>query len=402
MNEFYRHEQSDKKKWIITGVAFFIMAIFIALLCMQAFGNGRVKPSEWFTRGETEQETPPPIEDGGLITGNVGDAMVIAPTVSTGAGVSFKTARLSQMLSETEIAEYAEENGISVQSANKVQRLTATVTPADAVNKVLDWGQAFQNASSAWASGKTVTDYVEVVPTSDGALTADVICKQAFAEKIVIVASVRDADFIKGECTVDYERKLVGFDLSVIVKDAETWTLTVNNLNPTVDYLKQAVSIEYVGYMYDVSSYTTWSYTPRFSSSYTVDNTQAQLQGIISGVKFYVCATSAYLNCFDGYGGLKVSAEEYVEFTPYGSNKTTMAALLYTKYLSSVGSIDWTTLRTRLYNARQSEMLRIKIVARQTYEEGEAPIETVYNLKFSQSSLNSRVAAVTLPTGVTF
>ena len=46
------------------------------------------------------------------------------------------------------------------------------ITPADAANKKVDWTIAFKNASSTWATGKTVTEYATVTPSADGALTA--------------------------------------------------------------------------------------------------------------------------------------------------------------------------------------------------------------------------------------
>ena len=77
-------------------------------------------------------------------------------------------------------SEYAE-NGVSTQ-AESAYTLTATVKPEDAENKAVDWSIAFVNASSAWASGKSVTDYVTVTPSADGALTAVVTNLGEFGE----------------------------------------------------------------------------------------------------------------------------------------------------------------------------------------------------------------------------
>lgn len=85
--------------------------------------------------------------------------------------------------------------------------LTATITPENATNKKIDWSVAWSDASASWANGKTVTDYVTVTPTSDGALTANVACLQEFAAKIKVVASSRENAEITAECTVDYAQR---------------------------------------------------------------------------------------------------------------------------------------------------------------------------------------------------
>ena len=93
-------------------------------------------------------------------------------------------------------------------SADDSYLLTATITPASAVNQEVDWTIAWQNSSSTFASGKTVTDYVTITPTSDGALTANLICKQAFGEKIVVTCTSRDNPDAKATCTLDYSQKI--------------------------------------------------------------------------------------------------------------------------------------------------------------------------------------------------
>lgn len=87
--------------------------------------------------------------------------------------------------------------------------LSVTVTPAELAPYVkVDWSVAWQNADSEWATGKTVTDYVTVTPTADGALTAEVACKAAFGEKVVVSVSVRDDATLKAECICDYQARI--------------------------------------------------------------------------------------------------------------------------------------------------------------------------------------------------
>lgn len=125
---------------------------------------------------------------------------------SVGNGVTVKTAKIPV----SEFAAY----GVSP-LAEAAYTLTATVTPSNATNKALDWSVAFVNPSSAWANGKTVTDYVTVTPTSDGALTASVACLQDFGEQIKVIATSRDNPAISAACTVDYVARITGLTVEL-------------------------------------------------------------------------------------------------------------------------------------------------------------------------------------------
>ena len=125
---------------------------------------------------------------------------------STGNGVKVMSAKIAK---EDYVA-----NGISP-LAETAYTLTATVLPADTTNKKVDWSIAFKNASSTWASDKTVTDYVTVTPSADGALTAVVACLQPFGEQIKVTVTSQDNAEAKAEVSVDYVKRLTGAGLSI-------------------------------------------------------------------------------------------------------------------------------------------------------------------------------------------
>ena len=125
---------------------------------------------------------------------------------SIGNGVKIKSAAIS--------AEQYAENGVSAQ-AESAYTLTATIEPAEATNKTVDWSVAFVNPSSAWAAGKTVADYVTVTPTADGALTASVACFQAFGEQIKVTVMSRDNPEATATCLVDYAERVAGYTLTL-------------------------------------------------------------------------------------------------------------------------------------------------------------------------------------------
>lgn len=60
--ELQRHKRSDKVKWVLTGIMFFLAFIMIAGLILQVFGTGKAKPSEWFKKSDSEQTEQLPAE----------------------------------------------------------------------------------------------------------------------------------------------------------------------------------------------------------------------------------------------------------------------------------------------------------------------------------------------------
>ncbi len=62
-NELQWHKRSDKVKWVLTGIMFFLAFVMIAGLALQVFGTGKTKPSEWFKKQDSEQTEQLPVED---------------------------------------------------------------------------------------------------------------------------------------------------------------------------------------------------------------------------------------------------------------------------------------------------------------------------------------------------
>lgn len=143
-----------------------------------------------------------------------------------------------------------ESNGISANAENAYS-LTATIEPSNATNKAVDWSVSFVDESSAWATGKMVTDYVTVMPTSDGALTASVACIKAFGSQIRVTCVSRDNEAAKAECTVDYKKRLLGAK-GRLSDGTEFDVLTAESFT-TTSTLTEALTINYT---YTYSDYT--------------------------------------------------------------------------------------------------------------------------------------------------
>jgi len=108
----------------------------------------------------------------------------------------------SEALEENE----AVSDGVTAVAATSSKTITATLLPEGAMGGV-DWTFAWQNAESTWASGKTVTDYVSVTPTADGALTATVKALKAFGEKVVVTVTSRSNPEAQAQCVCDYAKR---------------------------------------------------------------------------------------------------------------------------------------------------------------------------------------------------
>lgn len=176
-NELYEHRRSDTVKWVLTLFAFILVGVMLAGIILGWFDKKEEPPVE----EEQQQQT----EEGGELVVNDG--------ISNGISL------MSVKIAAADFEAY----GVSP-LAESAQQVTASVQPSDALNKEVDWSIAWANPSSEWATGKTVTDYVMITPTSDGALTATVACLQAFGEQMIVTATSRDNTSAKGTCTVDY------------------------------------------------------------------------------------------------------------------------------------------------------------------------------------------------------
>lgn len=206
-----------------SGLGWKIFSLFLALIIVAGVITGVV----FWQKGNivfnpVEQEQPNDEEDDGGAVIEEGESN----------GIKLMSAKISP--------ENYDEYGISPMAETAYQ-LTATITPENATNKAVDWTIAFVNAESEWATGKTVTDYVTVTPTSDGALTANVECLQAFGEQVRVTVTSRDNTAVKANATVDYTEKLSAvkatfgstvlsngmtksFNLSASGQPAEVWT----------------------------------------------------------------------------------------------------------------------------------------------------------------------------------
>lgn len=210
------NQQKYKKSKVLNGIFGGILALVIAggVAAVGVLSNG-FKDWNKFKKDDTKQEQPmPPSEDSG------GSDI----TAEASNGIRLMSMKLAPM----QYAAY----GVAA-NAESAYTVTATVYPEDAANKLLDWTVSFKNASSTWASGKKVTDYVTVTPSSDGALTAVVQNIAAFGEQVVVKVTSRDNTSAYATLNVEYLQRTTGYTLSLDGKTYATTGTKANAAKPT-------------------------------------------------------------------------------------------------------------------------------------------------------------------------
>ena len=226
--ELYSHKRSDKVKWVISFLLIFVLLAGLV--------------GAWVLLLNLEESAPEQDEGGAIIT------------EGESSGIQLMSMKIP-------VAQY-DEYGISP-LADTAYQLTATITPENATDKTVDWTIAWavppqhsggtmgdEDPGSVWAMGKTVTDYVTVTPTSDGALTANVECLKDFGAQVKVTVTSRDNPDVKANCLVDYTQKLQG------VKATFGSTVLTDGMTKSFDISQSGQPIEAWTFDYTTSAYT--------------------------------------------------------------------------------------------------------------------------------------------------
>lgn len=302
--------------------------------------------------------------------------------------------------------------------AESAQTVTATVTPSDAFNQELDWSVEWVNPSSAWASGKSVSDYVTVTPESDGANKATVSCLQAFGEQIRVVATSRDNSDVSGKVTVDYRQRYVGTEASlsfvnatyydwgsVALKPGQTISAKMPNKtgtsNNTNTIYSPANPIVYKSLVSDI--YTIALDNNQVSFTYSVKLNPAFSSALKSASGSFTDGNMAvnWVTVNETSGNLSVavdgvSSAENVNILEYYyklCNPLRSAVGPYVYYLTTdAGNFIRAAKNISDYH------FQIKVVA--TY--GGQLYESIGNVKFAADSLNIPVNSISMSGGLVF
>ena len=226
-NELQKHKSSDSFKWFLTLISFIIVAL---TLCGIIF--------EWFpVNNNSTEENIPTTEQSAPVENE--EANGFSTEFINTNNVKLMSASPMRAVPNTNYAE---------------QTLTATVLPATATNKAVDW-------SVSWADGQSgnVEEYVTVEPSSDGSTTATVKCYQVFTGNVVVTVTTRESGYT-AECIVAFVGIPTEINVSgpfsessdgyyyVGVGDTYTYSVDLNNLFGTVGVDYQGLNITLGGY----------------------------------------------------------------------------------------------------------------------------------------------------------
>ncbi len=222
--------------WKVTSIVLALTLVAGAVLATLEFGTP-YKPSNGFrptvqtpvTPDEGNVELPPLDENGDeLLTDGTAQAMP--------QRMVFRSTARS--MSETTESMAASLPGVTTVT------LTATIEPADADNKLVDWSVKYEDGTTGDVATKVLVN-----PTSNGSLTANVTNYGAFSKKIVITVTSRDNPSVSATCTCDYLAQLTGVNVSltnggsvskIVVGDNKTYTanatpiFSAGTIQPTV------------------------------------------------------------------------------------------------------------------------------------------------------------------------
>lgn len=173
-----------------------VIAILFGALAWGTSGFKNWDASTWFNSwGKGQQVQPGKDENGGL-------------DVETNNAESEGVKLYATKLTSSQYAAY----GISPQ-ADSAYALAIEVLPEDAEDKSIEL-EAYWLSESAWASGKSVEDYLTVNHAA-GALTATFECAQAFGEQIVIKATSTANPDATATASVHYLQRTLGYELDL-------------------------------------------------------------------------------------------------------------------------------------------------------------------------------------------
>ena len=169
-----------------------ILALLAGIIGTGVATNGF---TDWsgFAGEEAETEGYPAADRSGGVVTESGEVLESGNVYPLPARMAFTSVTRESALAD---------NGVTVQ---------ATVLPQDATNREVDWSLSWASPASSWASGKTVTDYVTVTPSSDGSTTATVRCLQAFGAQIRLTVTSRDNPDAAADTMVDYYKRAASF-----------------------------------------------------------------------------------------------------------------------------------------------------------------------------------------------
>lgn len=245
-------------------IAFIMLVLSVSYVSVSvAFGNWN--PMQW---QDLRQNLQKPNDDNAGNNENGGNMDVIENN-----GILLCAAQIPQ----EEFAAY----NVS-ETADTAYHITATVND-DAVDKSIIGNISWANSSSAWASGKKISDYARLTQTTQYGLEFTLEIKEAFGEPILIkVVACMDSN-VNATAEVNY------------LKEIKSFTATINStLSPTA-----------MGRLYIGDTINTVTITPVFGVG-TIEGTISNCTTVMTLNDYIKTNLQAALNAGSGTSSYRV------------------------------------------------------------------------------------------------
>lgn len=359
---------NDKIKWIAMLVCIVILAVFV----MAANTNGFTdfNPYGWFGAKQAA-------------TDNLSDK---SENETDNCGFEVHNTSLMRL----SVAKAVADTPVTTAVSNGVT-LTATLLPATAVDKTVDWTVEFAEPSSTWAKGKTASDYVSVTPTSDGALTATVFAKKAFGAQIKITVTSRGNSEATAYCLVDYGQRLSSTATMTVAN-----TLFATNGSLSTGNVQSIEAVRAGNWQGMIQVYTVkGTYTPEFASDYTKANESTT-------ISYSVKASDSLYNALKAKGIAK-STNDWITIDTVCA-KSVYEALCTVVIVPADGTstepiTNLTNFNNAILAASGSYDLQLKISVKTTYETKDYVIQCLVNRNgsaFQASSVSLNTNSIVL------
>ena len=198
-------------------------------------------------------------------------------------------------------------------SATDGVTMTATIIPASALDKRVNWSVEWVDSASEWAKGKTVTDYVTVTADTTDSRIATVNCSAPFGSQIKVVATSVANEQATANCLVDYYKKGEDIEMKLTAKYVICPTSNYPNASEVStevvydDIFTRIDKNQYSMRYLDVTNMDT-PYTCAYGVKYTekyVDNSIGTKEGLkdiyLFGCNVYALFKGKQINIYKDY-----------------------------------------------------------------------------------------------------
>ena len=212
--ELNQHKKSDAVKWVVVFILLIVLIAGLAASLAISISN--------MPKDSQQEEPVEQLEDGSLV---VKESEKPSETIY-------------EMPAKLMFGTFS--NPLSMATAGHTASITlsATVTPVEADNRLVDWSIEWGIANTH--GEEAVTDYVTVTPKSDGSNIATVTCKKAFGDdEIYVKVTTRDGGFV-ATCKVIYIGNPTSLTIAATganVKNDTNWGISVAEVNSQNTYL---------------------------------------------------------------------------------------------------------------------------------------------------------------------